>query len=122
MLERANRPSLLILGRAQRDIALRAARQWGTAAIPNGTSADLLGNELDVELARKVVLAGPDRFRRGAEDVRSYALKREALRRGLVDTKEEGAYRDMLVHLTGAPLVAPAIVWVDNVAVEGSRG
>jgi hypothetical protein len=71
-----------------------------------GHAADLLGDGLEVELARKVVLAMATRIRRGSEDMRTYSLKRESLRRGLVDKEEERACHDVLVRLAGAPLLA----------------
>jgi hypothetical protein len=41
------------------------------------------------------------RFGELAEDMRAYALKREALRSGLVTGDEEDAYRRALIHLVG---------------------
>jgi hypothetical protein len=98
----------------------------GSAAAPRdvpplclGHAADLLGDGLDVELARKVVLATANRIRRGSEDMRTYSLKRESLRRGLVDKEEEGAYRDVLVRLAGAPLLAaPAAASAERLLTE----
>ena len=43
---------------------------------------------------------------RGAQDMRSYALKREALRRGLITADEADAYRRVLRLLAGWPALA----------------
>ncbi|MGH9105261.1 MAG: hypothetical protein ACRDZX_05375 [Acidimicrobiales bacterium] len=56
----------------------------------------------------QVVAATANRLRRGAEDMRTYSLKRESLRRALVDQEEKAAYQDVLQCLVGHPLlVAP---------------
>lgn len=63
---------------------------------------------LDLRLARQVVLSSANRLARRAEDMRTYSLKREALRRELIDEEETDAYRDLLVRLVSDPLVAAA--------------
>jgi hypothetical protein len=41
------------------------------------------------------------RLREIAEDMRSYTLKREAVRRGMLNSQEERAWRRALLHLVG---------------------
>lgn len=68
-------------------------------------AAKLLEVDLDREVARRVVSALAGRLERRAEDMRTYSLKRESRRRGLVDKEEEAAYQDVLVWLAGHPVL-----------------
>jgi predicted GTPase len=56
--------------------------------------------------AQAMVRALAQALRRASADMRSYALKREALRRGLITADEDGAYRDALALLRGSPALA----------------
>jgi glutaredoxin len=44
-----------------------------------------------------------------AEDMRAYVLKREALRRDLLNSEEKGAWRRALVQLAGEPVARPSL-------------
>lgn len=91
-------------------VELRAALAAGGDVPPLcvGHVRDVLAAELDLEVARTVVSATAHRLARRADDMRMYALKRAALRRGLIDSEEEAAYHDVLVRLVGDPLLAGA--------------
>jgi hypothetical protein len=58
------------------------------------------------ESGRAMLRALAAALRRDAEDMREYALKREALHSGLVTDEESGAYRDALLLLAGQPALA----------------
>jgi hypothetical protein len=45
-------------------------------------------------------------LQRASENMRAYALKREALRRGLITADEASAYSDALRLLAGQPALA----------------
>lgn len=53
-----------------------------------------------------------ERFGQDAEDMRTYAMKQEALRRGLQNKNEEDAYRRMMIRLVGDRSVC--IPWTHN--------
>jgi hypothetical protein len=57
------------------------------------------------ETGRAMVRALADALRRNADDMRAYALKREALHRGLTE-EESGAYLDALRRLAGLPALS----------------
>ena len=57
----------------------------------------------DQPTCRMLLRATATALRRESEDMRSFALKREAYRRGLVTTDESRAYRDALCRLAGLP-------------------
>lgn len=57
----------------------------------------------DQRTCRILLRAGATTLRRQSEDMRSFALKREAYRRGLVTTEESRAHRDALCRLVGLP-------------------
>ncbi len=56
--------------------------------------------------AQAMVRALAQALHRASADMRSYALKREALRRGLITADEDAAYRDALALLCGTPALA----------------
>ena len=58
------------------------------------------------ETGRAMVLTLAHALRRDAEDMRAYALKREALHHGMVTGEESGAYLDALRRLAGLPALA----------------
>lgn len=62
------------------------------------------------EYARALVLALAARLRRDAEDMRSYALKREALHRSLLTQEESRAHLETLRLLAGDPALARASI------------
>jgi GTP-binding protein EngB required for normal cell division len=53
-----------------------------------------------------------ERFEEDAEDMRSYAMKREALRRGLENRNEEDAYRRAIIRIVGGRNVC--IPWAED--------
>ncbi len=55
----------------------------------------------DAAVRRFLLAEAAKRFDRWAEDVQSYAIKRDALRRGLLNPDEEEAYSLTLSHLAG---------------------
>jgi hypothetical protein len=55
----------------------------------------------DTDMARRLIGDVTRNLDELAEDMRSYVLKREALRRGLINTREERAWRRALVTLVG---------------------
>lgn len=61
----------------------------------------VLANDLPDELAAFLVQRQVQRIEEISEDMRSYTLKREALRRGLHNRDEENAWRRALVQLVG---------------------
>jgi hypothetical protein len=62
----------------------------------------------DPETARALVRAAAGALRRDSEDMRAFALKREALHSALVTEEESRAHRDALQRLAGRPaLVRP---------------
>ena len=71
-------------------------------------AAALIDASVSTETARAVTYATAQRLLRRAEDMRTYALKREALRRSLLDKDETVAYRDVLLRLASDPLLAGA--------------
>jgi small GTP-binding protein len=71
-------------------------------------AAEMISLGLDDDSARQVVSSTASRLKRRAEDMRSYSLKRQSLRRGFIDEEEETAYRDVLLRLVGHPLLAGA--------------
>jgi hypothetical protein len=60
----------------------------------------------DPEYARALTDAMAARLRRTSEDMRSFVLTREAIRRALVTTEEGKAYTDALRLLAGLPSLA----------------
>ena len=58
------------------------------------------------ETGRAMVQALADALRRNADDMRAYALKREALHRGLLTEEESGAYLNALRRLAGLPALS----------------
>jgi len=86
---------------------LRDALANGGAVPPLcvGHASDLLDHEADLDRARRVAEATASRLARRAEDMRTYALKRESLRQALIDREEADAYEDVLVRLVGDPLL-----------------
>ena len=62
--------------------------------------------------ARALLDALAGRLRRDSEDMRAYALKREAYRSGLVTTEESRAHLDALRRLAGPPALAQP--WTDQ--------
>lgn len=52
------------------------------------------------------------RFEENAEDMRSYAMKHEAVRRALQNRDEEDAYRRAIIHLVGERYVC--VPWIEN--------
>lgn len=96
-------------GKALGDVLADLARPGASPAVPAlclSHSAQVVSLALDEGLARQVVTATADRLKRRAEDMRSYSLKRQSLRRRFIDQEEETAYRDVLIRLVGHPLLA----------------
>ena len=58
------------------------------------------------ETGQAMVQALADALRRNADDMRTYALKREALHSGLLTEEESGAYLDALRRLAGLPALS----------------
>ena len=61
----------------------------------------ILALQLSEELARFLLHEQAEHFTDLAGDIRSYTLKRDAIRRGLMNTNEENAWRRALVQLVG---------------------
>ena len=61
----------------------------------------LLAAATDSEVERFLLAEAARHFEQWAEDMQGYAIKRDALRRGLQNTDEEDAYLLALVHLAG---------------------
>jgi hypothetical protein len=80
-----------------------------------------LGAENEVEQCQALLVKlAEDRFNLAvvgqlSEDLHSYALKRDALRRGLLNATEESAWRRVLVELTGERAVLGP--WSDEAGV-----
>jgi predicted GTPase len=102
-------PGCALLADAEQRLAEECARD----AAPSDPPA------LCVRHLALVLQAGPSReagkamvgelaqaLQRAAADMRSYALKREALRRGLITDDEDAAYRHALALLAGRPALA----------------
>jgi ribosome biogenesis GTPase A len=68
----------------------------------------LLGDDFELPVARRVVAVLADRLERRAEDMRTYSLKRESLRGGLIDREEEAAFVEMLRRIASDPLLVTA--------------
>ncbi len=66
----------------------------------------------DPATCRALLRAAATALRRESEDMRSFALKREAYRRGLVTAEESRAHLDALRQLAGQPALAQP--WVDQ--------
>ena len=58
------------------------------------------------ETGQAMIQALADALRRNADDMRTYALKREALHGGLLTEEESGAYLDALRRLAGLPALS----------------
>ena len=69
-------------------------------------AAEVISLGLDDGVARQVVSATAAKLKRLSEDMRTYSLKRQSLRRRFINDEEETAYRDVLVRLAGHPLLA----------------
>ena len=61
----------------------------------------LVGNIKDKDLIKQVISHTADRFQEFSEDMKSYSMKREALRRSLINKNEESACREAVTHLSG---------------------
>lgn len=106
---RAKCPACARIEEVERDalLELRAtvSSDLATSSIPAlcvHHTALLIASGIDLELGRRVVATSAALLRRRSEDMRTFALKREA-RRGLLDREEEAAYRDVLLRFAGDP-------------------
>jgi GTP-binding protein EngB required for normal cell division len=76
-----------------------------------------LATNTSPELARRLVDLQIERLRDTADDMRAFVLKRDAIRRGLINANEEKAWRGALVRLvgermaSGAPAQSREAVW-----------
>lgn len=72
----------------------------------------LLVAAVDADDQQFLIDHGAQRFEEAAEDMRSYALKHEAVRRELQNRDEEEAYRQAVIHLVGERYVC--IPWPED--------
>jgi hypothetical protein len=94
--------------RATTDIAARAPVDGQTVTLCLRHLGLVLAAGPPPKRARALLRAAAAALQRHAEDMRSYALKREALRAGLLSDEESRAYLATLHLLAGAPaLVRP---------------
>lgn len=106
------------LARVETEQATRIARRSATTngVVPTPVNdtpvlclhhlAAVLAAGPDANRARAMTQAMATRLRRASEDMRSFALAREAIRRGLVTAEENKAYEDVLRLLAGLPALA----------------
>ncbi len=107
-------PACALIAATEREAANELAAQKPAAREPPRLCLRHLALVLDVcsSLPAGLVMTGAlaATLQRASEDMRAYALKREALSRGLITADEVSAYSDALRLLAGQPsLVLPAI-------------
>ena len=77
------------------------ARDGAVAALCIPHLAAILTDQPDLDQNRLLVRAVADVLGRTADDLRTYALKRDSLRRHLLNDEERYAYHQAVVHLAG---------------------
>ncbi len=99
-----------VLAQAERAAAEAVAAGAATAAEPSRLCLRHLTMALDacssLAVGQKMTSALAVALQRASENMRAYALKREALRRGLITTDEASAYADALRLLVGHAALA----------------
>ena len=83
----------------------RTPAEAGSAALCLRHLTLALAADPEPETGRAMVRALADALRRNADDMRAYALKREALHHRLTE-EESGAYLDALRRLAGLPALS----------------
>jgi len=83
-----------------------AAHREGFAAVAARAAEAGCDRAIVGSLARRLA----DALEREAQDMRAYALKREALARGLLTAEEGRAHRETLLLLAGDPALAGPLV------------
>ncbi|MGH3258250.1 MAG: dynamin family protein [Streptosporangiaceae bacterium] len=102
----------LCVSLAEREQSVIAEITSGTPAEASSAALCLLHLALalaadpPLETGHAMVQALADALRPNADDMRAYALNREALRRGLLTEEESGAYLDALRRLAGLPALS----------------
>jgi len=103
-------PACAELAAAERGAIAELAAQAPTAAEPPRLClqhlAMVLQERPSLPAGRAMTIALASALRRASENMRAYALKREALRRGLITADEASAYSDALRLLAGLPSLA----------------
>ncbi len=103
-------PACALLAATEQEAAEEQAAQTATAAEPPPLCLRHLALALDacssLPAGRAITNALAVALQRASENMRAYALKREALRRGLVTSDEAKAYSDALRLLVGQPSLA----------------
>lgn len=110
---RAEQEALRVLGRASANRLPCICMRHLAAAAAAG-----LGDEVLLKLARLLSAE----LRRHAEDMRTYALKREALAGGSLTTEENEAYKETLLLIAGDPLLARPTSPFDAATADWSEG
>lgn len=72
----------------------------------------LLVATVSIENQEFLLAHAAQRFEEAAEDMRSYAMKHEAVRRGLQNRDEEDAYRRAVIHIVGNRYVC--VPWLED--------
>jgi Dynamin family len=93
-------------GEAVDELAVQAPSAAGPPALCLRHLALVLKNHPSLPAGRVRTSALAARLQRSSENMRAYALKREALRRGLITAEEASAYSDALRLLAGQPALA----------------
>lgn len=102
-------PICAALHEAERDAVTGAASEWAPATDTEGPPlclhhlAAVLGAGPPPDRARSLIRGLAAALQRASEDMRAYALKREALHRDLIVNEEERAHLDTLHFLAGRP-------------------
>jgi hypothetical protein len=103
-------PACAVLGGTEREAARELAAQAPAAADPPRLCLRHLAPVLEtcssLPVGRAVTSALAAALQRATENMRSYALKREALRRGLISADEASASSEALRLLAGQPALA----------------
>ena len=101
-------PACAVLGRTESEAAAELAAQVPSAADPPALCLRHLALVLEacpsLPAGRAMTRALAVTLQRASENMRAYALKREALRRGLITADEASAYSDALRLLAGQAL------------------
>jgi len=103
-------PACAVLARTEREAVEQLAAQVPSAAEPPPLCLRHLALVLEklpsLPAGRVMTSAVAATLQRASENMRAYALKREALRRGLITADEASAYSDALRLLAGQPALA----------------
>jgi Dynamin family len=103
-------PACAVLARAEQEAAGELAAHASVTSTPPRLCLSHLVLVLEMNPAlpagQAMTRALAEALARASENMRAYALKREALRRGLITTDEGSAYSDALRLLAGQPALA----------------